>query len=199
VFVLPGFVTLLLRERSFTVKGEDSAFERLLNALFYSALIYSCVLVAGALLGVDKADLVAFYHGEKTLWEDLGAGVVIALVLPMLITELGLLWQSSEDLRPSVLKRLGIDPGHQVQSGWNQMFGRRGTAFLRVTLKDDRVVGSYYGDGSLAGYSAHTQDLFIVERWELDDDGWFTQKRRAPRCLDPARQPRVRRGVRGSS
>jgi hypothetical protein len=30
VFVLPGFVTLLLRERTYSVRGQDSPFERLL-------------------------------------------------------------------------------------------------------------------------------------------------------------------------
>ena len=44
VFVLPGFVTLLLRERMFAVRGEDTPFERLLNALYYSALVYAVAL-----------------------------------------------------------------------------------------------------------------------------------------------------------
>lgn len=40
VFVLPGFVTLLMRERTYRVKGQDSSFERLLNALYFSSIIY---------------------------------------------------------------------------------------------------------------------------------------------------------------
>jgi len=55
------------------------------------------------------------------------------------------------------------------------MFGVDGTALIRVTLKDARVVGGYYGPGSLAGYSEHVQDLYISQRWELDDDGWFVR------------------------
>ncbi len=47
---------------------------------------------------------------------------------------------------------------------------------IRVTLHDGRVVGGYYGPGGLAGYSEHTQDLFIAERRSLDPDGWFVEK-----------------------
>ncbi len=54
VFVLPGFVTLLLRERMFAVRGEDTQFERLLNALYYSALIYAIVFAAGATSGTPR-------------------------------------------------------------------------------------------------------------------------------------------------
>lgn len=40
VFVLPGFVTLLIRERTYRVKDQDSPFERLLNALYFSSIVY---------------------------------------------------------------------------------------------------------------------------------------------------------------
>jgi Family of unknown function (DUF6338) len=50
---------------------------------------------------------------------------------------------------------------------------------LRVTLKDGRVVGGYFGDGSLAGYSEHAQDLYIAERWSISpENDWFTEAAR---------------------
>jgi hypothetical protein len=175
VFVLPGFVTLLLRERMFAVRGEDTQFERLLNALYYSALIYAIVFAAGALAGVDKTDVVEFYRGEKSLAEDLAAGGIITLALPAAIATIGLWWRSSRKVRPGVLKFIGVSPSHSVSSGWNEAFSREGSPMLRVTLKDGRVVGGYFGDGSLAGYSEHAQDLFISERWSINPkNDWFT-------------------------
>jgi hypothetical protein len=47
---------------------------------------------------------------------------------------------------------------------------------VRATLKDARVIGGYFGFGSLAGYSEQTPDLFIAERWVLDEDGWFKER-----------------------
>jgi hypothetical protein len=176
VFVLPGFVTLLLRERMFAVRDEVTAFERLLNALYYSAVIYAILLAAGALLGIDKGDVVGLYKGQKSLGEDLLAAAIIALGLPVLIALAGLWWRRSRRVRPWFLAVLGISPSHTVSSGWNEAFGRGKTPMLRVTLRDGRVVGGYFGEGSLAGYSEHAHDLFIAERWAIDPQtDWFRE------------------------
>lgn len=95
IFVLPGFVTLLIRERTYRVKDQDSPFERLLNALYFSSIVYP-------------------------------------------------LWVSSYCLFRS-LRQIGIG----------------------------RVVGGYFGEKSLAGYTTRTRDLFIEQRWILDDEDWF--------------------------
>jgi Family of unknown function (DUF6338) len=175
VFVLPGFVTLLLRERMFAVRDEDTQFERLLNALYYSALIYAIVFAVGALIGLDKRDVVGFYRGEKSLAEDLEGAVAITLVIPAAIAVVGLRWRGSNKMRPFVLNFVGVSPSHGVSSAWNEAFSREGSPMLRVTLKDGRVVGGYFGDGSLAGYSEHAQDLLISERWSIDKNDWFME------------------------
>lgn len=176
VFVLPGFVTLLFRERTYVVRDEASTFERLLTALYYSALIYVIALFAGWLIGgLDDGDLVAFYQGHKTLGLYLLAGFIIGLLLPVAISEAGRLWMGSKTWRPRLLARLGINPGHSTRSAWNEMFAHEGTAMIRVTLTDGRVVGGYYGPGSLASYSEHNQDLLISQRWVLDDEKWFVE------------------------
>ncbi len=179
VFVLPGFVTLLLRERMFAVRGEDTPFERLLNALYYSALVYAMAVGVGLVLGLNTRDLVQSYHGEMLLWEDLLAAAVIVIVAPTLLAVVGLRWRKSRRLRPRVLGVTGISPSHSVASAWNEAFSREGNMeemMIRATLKDGRVVGGYFKVGSLAGYSEHIQDLFVAERWSLDEQGWFEKR-----------------------
>lgn len=174
VFVLPGFVTLLFRERTYVVRDEASAFERLLTALYYSALIYVIALFIGWLIvGLDDGELVAFYKGDKPLGVYLLIGFIVGLFLPAVISEAGRVWMGSRRWRPWFLKRLGISPGHSTRSAWNELFGHEGTAMIRVTLTDGRVLGGYYGPGSLASYSEHNQDLLISQRWILDKDNWF--------------------------
>jgi hypothetical protein len=188
VFVLPGFVALLLRERMFAVRGEDTQFERLLNALYYSALIYAIVFAAGALRGLGKTDIVEFYEGKKSLGENLEAAGIITLALPLAIAMIGLRWRKSRKLRPFVLNSIGVSTSHSVTSGWNEAFGREGSPMLRVTLKDGRVVGGYFGHGSLAGYSEHARDLFISERWSINpEDDWFIEAARGTEGLWIAR------------
>ena len=175
IFVLPGFITLLFRERFYVVRGQDTPFERLLQALFYSAMVYGFVLGVGLLVGLDKADVVEFHDGEKTLFEDFLAGIVVFLALPLGVAVLGSLWTSSKKVRPKLLRLIGSSEAHNVHSGWNELFGKQGGAMIRATLIDGRVVGGFYGEPSLAGYTEHTQDLYISERWELDEDSWFVR------------------------
>jgi hypothetical protein len=181
IFVLPGFITLLFRERLYVVKGEDTPFERLLQALFNSAMIYALVVGAGLLVRLKKGDLSDFYSGDKSLGLYVLLGALLFFALPILLAALGSLWTSSERVRPWLLGLVGSSEAHNTLSGWNQLFSKQGTAMIRLTLTDGRVVGGYYGDGSMAGYSQHTQDLYISQRWELDKDGWFV--RAAPGSL----------------
>ena len=39
-FVLPGFVAVLLKERLYEVRGEESTFDRLLTTVYYSVLVF---------------------------------------------------------------------------------------------------------------------------------------------------------------
>lgn len=186
VFVLPGFVTLLFRERTYWVRGDDTPFERLLNALYYSALVYLTLALVALVFGQGTEDVSALYRGEHSFGVYIGLAAVGFLLLPLAIAELSRTWQRSKRLRPWILRKAGIDRGHSVPAGWEQMFlhspgAREGHLLLRITLEDGRVVGGYFGADSLAGYTAHTRDLFIEERWVLDDDKWFK---------DPAEQSR---------
>lgn len=45
-FVLPGFVALRYGELTYRTKAEDTPFERLLNALYYSFLTYALIFAA---------------------------------------------------------------------------------------------------------------------------------------------------------
>lgn len=179
VFVLPGFVTLLMQERTYRVKGQDSSFERLLNALYFSSIIYLVLGLGWVVAGRGRDDISRLYAGQDSADVYLLLTVIGLFALPAVSAELGRRWQKSRKLRPWFLKRAGIDPGHGVPAGWEQLFlespgaeAGRGL-MLRVTLDDGRVVGGYFGEKSLAGYTAHTRDLFLEERWVLDEEDWF--------------------------
>lgn len=175
VFVLPGFVTLLIRERTYTVPSEQKPFERLLRALYYAAIVYAVALGLGALVGVDKASLVDLYNGRKSLGAQVSAAVLVVLVLPLCVAEAGRHWRRSS-LRATTLERLRISAGHDVDSGWNKVFSSAPNAmFVRVTTLDGRVLGGMFAAGSLAGYSEQAQNLYLVQRWELDGDDWFRE------------------------
>lgn len=179
VFVLPGFVTLLMRERTYRVRDQDSPFERLLNALYFSSIVYGVIGLGWAVAGLDSADLSHLYSGERGVRAYLLLGLLGLFILPIAVAELGRRWQKSRKLRPRLLSHLGIDISHGVAAGWEQLFQESLAAnagsglMLRVTLEGGRVVGGYFGGNSLAGYTARTRDLFIEEQWLLNARNWF--------------------------
>lgn len=107
VFVLPGFVALLIRERTFTVPHEQSAFERLLNALYYAAISYAVAVGIALGVGMSKGDLIALYSGRAPLWQLGTAAVLVVLVIPATIADAGRRWRHLP-LRERVLTKLGI-------------------------------------------------------------------------------------------
>jgi hypothetical protein len=104
----------------------------------------------------------------------LALAISVVIVLPLALAMGGARWQRSKR-RPDILRKVGLSEAHGRQSGWDAMFSQEGTAMIKIRLKDHRVVGGWYGLGSLAAYSEHGGDVFISERWEFDNDDWFKQ------------------------
>jgi hypothetical protein len=167
IFVLPGFVTLLFKERIHEVAVERSGFEMLFSALFYSLLVYAPLVVLGAIIGLDRNDIVRIYTARDGLWPLLGVGLLAGIVLPFLVAYSSHRWQAS-DLRTTVLGRLQIATAHRIPTAWDYFFGYRLPALLRITLETGEVVAGYYAGMSFATYAAHGGDIYIQEQWELE-------------------------------
>jgi len=172
-FVLPGFITLILRERLYVVRGEEAPFDRLLSALLYSAVIYGLLLVVAHGIGLQKSDLVEFHDGEKSLGDDLLAASAILLLLPGLIAIIGSRWMASRGFRSWLLRLVGSSEAHNADSAWNKLFSEQGLCLVRATLTDGRIIGGLYDESSVAGYSEQVPDLYLSQRWEFDVEGWF--------------------------
>lgn len=173
-FVLPGFVALKYRERTFVVKADDTPFERLLSALYYSFLSYLLLgLFAFVVFGASTRDVSRLWHGhsEATSYLALAASGVL---IPVALAELARWWDSSR-IRGRARALGGLDAAHTTPSGWEHFFLTDRTCFVRVSLKDGRVVAGRFGEQSFAGYTAETPDLFLEERWVLDEKDWFSE------------------------
>jgi uncharacterized protein DUF6338 len=172
-FVLPGFVTLMISERTHAVAGDVPTFDRLLLALYYSALIYGVLLVVALLvMNWNRHDIVELAHGKKPLAETAGLALAAVLIVPALFATLARLWLRS-GLRGRMLDVLRINPTHRTATAWDHFFEQEEEAMLRLTTRDGRVLGGYYGPESFAAYGSQRGGLFIEQQWELDGDGWF--------------------------
>lgn len=172
VFVLPGFVALRYAEQTYRTRAGDSTLERILTALYFSLLTY-VVIAAGAvlLLDADRGDVRQLWRGHKSIEIYLLLSVA-ALAVPLVIAEIARQWSRTR-LRLWLLRRLGVSTVHKTPSGWEHFFLSNRWAFVRVTLKDGRVVGGFFGSKSFAGYTADTPDLYLEQRYQLDHADWF--------------------------
>jgi hypothetical protein len=95
--------------------------------------------------------------------------------MPAFISVSSLLWQQSKP-REKLLEAVGGSTAHGTSTAWNHIFSQRREFFARLTMKDGRVIGGYYGEGSFAAYSEEQGDLFLSERWSLDEEHWFEER-----------------------
>lgn len=85
-FVLPGFVAVLLKERLYEVRGEESTFDRLLTTVYYSLLVYLLPALTAVVLdlcgALDRSALQQFAEGRSPLWLTGLIATVVLLALP---------------------------------------------------------------------------------------------------------------------
>ena len=174
-FVLPGFVAVLIGERTHIVRRDRSPFELLLIATYYSVICWGIIAMASWPFGLARNDLLRWWRNES-LGRLAGLGLLAILVVPAIVATLARCWQTSKKWRPGVLRRLGIHEGHTIPTAWDELFRRRKPAMVRAVLTDKRVVGGYYGSKSFPGYGQESQDLLLEERWVLDEEHWFVER-----------------------
>jgi hypothetical protein len=175
-FVLPGFVAVLLKERLYEVRGEESTFDRLLTTVYYSLLIYLLPALAIGLLNaagvLGRHDLQQLIEGHSPLWLSCLLAVALLLVLPAFIAVMAWIWATSDARMRLFARSRRLDSAHGTTTSWDFAFAHEEDLLLVVELKDGKRVAGYYGAGSRSGYGTGTRDLFLQERWEIsaDDD-----------------------------
>jgi hypothetical protein len=165
-FVLPGFVTILVKERIYEVPAEQKPFERLLQTLYYSLLVYAVPGVVAVAVGAERDDFRRLFAGDADPRVTAGIAVAALLLLPLLVAYAGRRWMISS-VRPRALERLKISVSHRTPSSWDYAWEDGEPCLVVATLRGGEVVGGYYGPKSHSGYGAQHRDLFLEERWEV--------------------------------
>jgi hypothetical protein len=160
-FVLPGFVTVLLQERTFKSADDPTPFDRLLRAVYYSVWCY--VLLAGVALifGLDRAWAQSFFERH----DGNPAGLVFLAAL-LILAPAGVVWLSTLIWQESgrnewALDKLHMNARHQRPTSWDFWFRKGIKTHLRIIYADGRSVWGYYGDRSFASYAKDGLDLFL--------------------------------------
>lgn len=173
-FVLPGFVAVLLKERLYEVRGEETTFDRLLTTVYYSLLVYLLPATAigslGAVGALQRADLEQFIQGRSPLWLTGLIAVGVLLILPALAALGAWRWIGSPARQKLYASSDRLNAEHRTQTSWDFAFNHELDLLLVVQLKDGSRVAGYYGRRSHSGYGSRRRDLFLEERWDISDD-----------------------------
>ena len=165
-FVMPGFVTILIKERIYEVPAEQQAFERLLQTLYYSLLVYALPVVVAVVVGADRAWFDRLFHGQVDMRTTALIAFGVALVLPAAIAYAGRRWMISAR-RPQVLRWLKVSITHRTPSSWDYAWEDDEPCLVVATLKTGESVAGYYGPKSHSGYGSQHRDLFLEEKWNI--------------------------------
>lgn len=176
-FLLPGFVTVLLQERTFRSADDPTPLDRLLRIVWYSAWSYMLLAVTTIVLRIHKHDIVTLYHGYKgepseLIWR----GALVVLVPSVLIAEVTRRWNGCAK-REDVLGSwpLRINARHTHPTSWDYFFRQGRDCLVRVTFADGERVLGYYGPKSFAAYAKDGGDLFLEKLYVVNnaEDQWF--------------------------
>lgn len=175
-FVLPGFITVLIRERTIESATPTSDLNRLLRVAYYSVWSYIVLAAISLVAGWQLHDFKHFFESHQhnpALLAMVAAGAI--LIPPVLVALAGLIWHEL-GIGRWVVTKFRLNQHHQTPSAWDHFFDQRKAVFVKAGTKSGAVVAGYYGAESFAAYAKDGRDLYLEERWSLDDQGDFDRR-----------------------
>src|SRR5688500_18393347 len=84
-FILPGFATVLFRERTIDAWRDVSPFERVLQSGYYSVWSYLLLALIALLTGIDRESIEQLYEDHKDTPADLVWRAGLAILAPSFV------------------------------------------------------------------------------------------------------------------
>jgi hypothetical protein len=173
-FVLPGFITVLIQERTFKSAEDLTPLDRLLRVLYYSVWTYLLLALVALVFQIDRTYVEETVdHFEDDPAELVWRAALVLLIPSFLIATATRLWAGSK-AQSCTLQKLRINERHQEPTAWDFFFRQQRNSYVRVTLSDGGRVLGFYGQRSFAAYAKDGRDLYLERIYVLDDaHDWF--------------------------
>jgi uncharacterized membrane protein len=158
-YIVPGLIVLYVRAQFLT--GRIGPHKDALLSYFTLSVIYLAIMNAGASL-ITGSD--APLYEQTRYW------------LPMLLfgafvfgTLIGL--DASLGITRWLLSYCGLRLPHALASAWDWKFLNFPESLLTLTLKDGSRVYGWCGKGSFIGSDPKDRDIYLVQVYDVDEDG----------------------------
>ncbi|HVY24344.1 MAG TPA: DUF6338 family protein [Steroidobacteraceae bacterium] len=160
-FVIPGFVSLKAYE-SFLASTPKESSKQLIDAVAYSCINYALLLWPISLVETSKM---------RATYPNLYAAFYVFVLLgaPVVWTFL------YKKLRETQLFQAALP--HPTSKPWDYLFGQRKPYWVIITLKDGKQIAGRYDASSFASSAPAPEQLYLEERWVLNDTGGFERPR----------------------
>ncbi len=163
LFFVPGFLAEWVLDR-FSVRSGKSDFQRVLSALTISGLVW---IVPGPFV-------YAYWRGHESSWNTYIVCALIIVVVPTVLAYIVAKWGAPFRLR--LQRFLGLPVLDSKPTAWDFVFSQPKGQWVIVHTTDGETFGGKLDLHSCAG-SHGARDLYLEERWWLDDDSHaFTER-----------------------
>jgi len=138
-FILPGFVTVMLQERTFRRAQDPTPVDRLLRALYFSLGSYLLLAAVAVLFGLDRPWFEDLYERYKHDPAQLVWRGALAVLIPASLIAITTWWWHTSALKRWFQRKLGFDHRHEAFTAWDEIFNRQLKAFVRGHIQERRA------------------------------------------------------------
>ncbi len=157
MFVIPGFISLKVYDL-LAYRHKEKTTDVIIDAVAYSSLNYA--LLSAPIWLIEYFNVRSNYP----IWYSIFYACVLFL-FPMLWAYL---WHK---LRNSQMFQNKMK--HPIDKPWDYLFSQRKAYWIKITLKDDTVVGGRYAESSFASSSPAKEQIYLEESWIMKESGGF--------------------------
>ncbi|HVC61118.1 MAG TPA: DUF6338 family protein [Acetobacteraceae bacterium] len=163
-YIVPGLIILYVRAQFLT--GRIGPHKDALLSYFTLSIIYLAIMNAGVSL-ITGSD-APLYEQTRYWLPLLLIGAIVFGILIGLNASLGVTrW---------LLRRCGLHLPHVLDSAWDWKFLNFPESLVTLTLKDGSRIYGWCGKGSFIGSNPKDRDMYLVQVYDVDEDGNWAMK-----------------------
>lgn len=160
-FVIPGFISIKTYQLVFP-GTERATSDQLIDAVAYSSINYALLIFP--IISIENISLKTSYPVLYYLFY-----IFVLLLAPILWV---ITWKY---LRTRDFFQRNAP--HPTAKPWDYVFSQRKPYWVKVILKDGKIIGGRYADKSFASSAPSEEQLYLEETWILNDKGAFERKK----------------------
>lgn len=160
-FVVPGFISLKTYSLLNPSIHNNSA-QQIIDAIAYSSINYALLLWP-----IYEIETHAYRTSHPNAY--IGFYVLVFLAAPVLWAIILKRLRSTQFIQNRI--------PHPTGKPWDYVFSQRKQLWVIVTLKDGTRIGGLYGAKSFASSSPNSEQIYLEETWNLNEDGGFERPR----------------------